>query len=63
MAQVNVTQKSEMSLEPKKSTILKRRVGYGDSKEINEEEVRSKKRNKMDVDANAAPGASESSST
>jgi hypothetical protein len=41
-------------LEPKKNSILKRRVGYGDSKEINEEEeVRREKRNKMDIDASA----------
>jgi hypothetical protein len=48
------TQKSDTSLEPKKNSILKRRVGYGDSNEINEEEeVRREKRNKMDIDASA----------
>lgn len=47
----NIKRKSDTSLEPTKTAILKRRVGYGEINEINEEEeVRSGKRNKMDVD-------------
>jgi hypothetical protein len=42
----NINQKSDKSLEPTK--ILKRRVGYD---EVNEEEdARSMKRNRMDID-------------
>jgi hypothetical protein len=46
-----------VELEPSKTTILKRRVGYGEinNTEVNEEEeIRSEKRNKMDVDTTAA---------
>ena len=43
---------SDTSLQPTKGTIvLKRRVGYAEIDEINEEEeVRKEKRNKMDID-------------
>ena len=51
----NFTQMSDTSLEPTKGSILKRRVGYGEINEINEEEVvRSEKRSKMDVDTTAS---------
>lgn len=53
--QVKTFQESNTSLEPTKTTILKRRVGYGEINEVNEEEeIRSEKRNKMEVDTNAA---------
>ena len=51
--QVRINQKSDTSVERPKTTImmLKRKVGYGDMIEINEEEgARGEKRNKMDVD-------------
>ena len=49
-----INQKSDTSPVPAKTTILKRRVGYGEMSEINkEEQSRSKKRNKMDVDTKA----------
>ena len=52
--QVKINQKSDMSPVPAKTTILKRRVGYGEMSEINkEEQSRSEKRNKMDVDIKA----------
>jgi len=52
---INLKQDGEKSLDPKKT--LKRRVGYDDNNEINEEHVRSIKRNRMDVDAMAGPSS------
>jgi hypothetical protein len=54
-SQVKINQTSDMSLEPTKTTILKRRVGYSDMNELNEEQVRSGKRSKMDIDDMAGP--------
>lgn len=56
----NLKQKS-MSLEAKKSMILKRKVGYGEMIQIDEEEeARSEKRHKMDIDASTMPSSSSS---
>ena len=49
--QIKNNETSHTSLETTKPTVLKRKVGYGEINEINEEEQsRSEKRNKMDVD-------------
>ena len=57
--QVKIKQKSDTSPEATKTTVLKRRVGYGEINEINEEEqVRSEKRNKMDIDSLGASSGS-----
>ena len=57
--QIKINENSETSLEPIKTTLLKRKVGYGQINEKNEEdEARRDKRNKMDVDATGAAGVS-----
>lgn len=53
---------SETSLEPIKTTVLKRKVGYGQINEKNQEdEARRDKRNKMDVDTTGAASLSSAS--
>jgi hypothetical protein len=48
--QIKINEKGQTSLEATKPTVLKRKVGYGEMNEMNEEEqARSEKRNKMDV--------------
>lgn len=57
--QVRINQKNDTSVEQPKTTMLKRKVGYGDVNEINEEEeARGEKRNKMDVDTMASVSSS-----
>jgi hypothetical protein len=48
-----------MSLEATKTIVLKRKVGYGEKNEIDEEEeTRSEKRHKMDIDTIASLSSS-----
>lgn len=48
-----------MSLEATKTIVLKRKVGYGEKTEIDEEEeAKSEKRHKMDIDTVASSSSS-----